>query len=288
MTRQPTVRRIVGMGAGLMLVTGTFGAGGHFFGLPALAQTGQEPTEICPYTDSVKDGAGAVVQRSELRVGVLQAGTSAAEVERALGRPTVVIVLDSPETSNRELIYAEEPLRTRVVLTGGRVTEVTLDLGYFDPVPLPPRARVVKATMVRDGVLGLLGRPDGGNRWTESGVEIEQMIFARLREPDFSVILADGLVADVRLGHTRPSGVSCMLLPVAAADTSVARDLRIGLTQAQTASFLGPAESTIASSFKGQPVEYASYNGRDGSGMISLTFTGGVLTAFKIWPPDTL
>jgi hypothetical protein len=128
---------------------------------------------------------------------VLHAGATAADVERVLGPPSVAIELDSSKSGNTELIY-DEPLRTQVVFTRGAVTEITLDLAHFDPKPLPGRARVVKPKMVRDGVVGLLGRPDRDNQWTESGLKIEQMLFSALDEPEFSVILADDLIVDVR------------------------------------------------------------------------------------------
>jgi hypothetical protein len=58
------------------------------------------------------------------------------------------------------------------------------------------------------------------------------------------------------------------------------------MSTTQAASLLGPLTWTITSSFKGKPIEYVTYQERDGARLISLTFTGGVLTAFKIWPPD--
>jgi hypothetical protein len=272
-------------GAGLMLAISAFGTGRSLVGSDALAQIVHRQSEICPRTAREKDDVRAVIQRSDLHVSVLHAGAAAADVERVLGPPSVAIELDSSKSGNTELIY-DEPLRTRVVLTRGIVTEITLDLAHFDPKPLPGRARVLKPKMVRGGVVALLGRPDRDNQWTESGLKIEQMLFSALDEPEFSVILADDLVVDVRLGRERPSGISCMVLPASLPDASIESGLKIGMSTAQASSLFGPPAETITSSFKGQRIEYVTYQGRDGATLISLTFTGGVLTAFKIWPPD--
>ena len=43
-----------------------------------------------------------------------------------------------------------------------------------------------------------------------------------------------------------------------------------------------------ASLLKGQPAEYATCHQRDGDGEVTVTFVGGVVTAFAIWPPDGL
>jgi hypothetical protein len=170
------------------------------------------------------------------------------------------------------------------VLTEGRVTAISLDLLYIDPAPLPARARALKATMVRGGVVGLLGQPDHDERWFESGRVLEQMMFAAPGEPEFSVFLADGLLVDVRPGRERLSGLAAMMLPPTTSDTTVVQDLAIGLTIDQATPFLGARESSARFAFKGQPVEYATYREREGNRLVSLTFTGGVLTAFHIWP----
>ena len=141
--------------------------------------------------------------------------------------------------------------------------------------------------MVRGGVLALLGRPAADERWKASGREIEQMLFTRADESDFSVFLADGLVVDVRPGDEKLPGMRHLILPVAIPDASVGTDLRIGLNPKQAASLLGPtAWMATTSTLEGQPVLYATHHERGGPRLVSLTFTGGVLTAFALWDPD--
>jgi hypothetical protein len=225
------------------------------------------------------------VRRVDLRASLLHSGSTRADVARALGRPTTATSLSS-DGEDSVLFYADEPVRTRVVLSRGRVTEVSLNVAYFDPGPLPPRARVVKATMIRDGVMDLLGTPRSVQLWTEAGRGLEQMTFSAPGEPEFSVFLADGLVVDVRLGHTKPSDIACLLLPAAAVEVPSRTDLSIGLTLAQAGPLLGSLESSTHFALKGQPVDYNTYRDRQGSGLVSVTFIGGVLTTFKIWPPS--
>jgi hypothetical protein len=230
--------------------------------------------------------AGDVLQRIELRVSLLRAGAEAADVERVLGRPTTTTVIEDSPGGRRVLVYAEAPVRTQVLLTDGRVTAIALDLPHIDITLLPAPARMVKPMMMRAVVLALLGRPNADERWTVSGRAIEQMKFARADHADFSVFLADGLVVDVRPGAERPPNILHVVLPAAIPDASVGSDLSIGLNPNQAARLLGPAAwAATTSTFKGQPVLHATHFERDGHRLVSLTFTGGALTAFAIWPP---
>ena len=232
--------------------------------------------------------AGDVLQRIELRVSLLHAGAEAADVERVLGRPTTTKVVEESPGDKRMLVYEEEPVRTKVLLTDGRVTAIALDLPHIDITLLPAHARMVKPMMVRAGVLALLGRPNAEERWTVSGLAIEQMMFARADQAEFSVFLADGLVVDVRLGAEKPTNITHVVLPAAIPDASVGSDLSIGLNPNQAAPLLGPtAWAATTSTFKGQAVLHATHIERDGHRLVSVTFTGGTLTAFAIWPPGT-
>jgi hypothetical protein len=228
-----------------------------------------------------------VLQRIDLRVSLLHAGAEAVDVERVLGRPTTTTVIEELPSDKRVLVYAEEPIRTQVLLTGGRVTGIALDLPHIDMTLLPAHARMVKPMMVRAGVLALIGRPSAEERWTASGLVIEQMTFARTGEVDFSVFLADGLVVDVRSGAEKPSDILHVVLPTTISDASVGSNLSIGLNPNQAALLLGPtAWAATTSTFKGQPVLNATHFERDGRRLVSLTFTGGALTAFALWLPS--
>jgi hypothetical protein len=230
--------------------------------------------------------AGDVLQRIELRVSLLHAGAEAVDVERVLGQPTTTTVIEESPGGRRVLVYAEAPVRTQVLLTDSRVTAIALDLPHIDIMLLPAPARMVKPMMVRAGVLALLGRPNADERWTVYGRAIEQMMFARAGQADFSVFLTDGLVVDVRAGAEKPPNILQVVLPAAIPDASVGSDLSIGLNPRQAAPLLGPAAwAATTSTFKGQPVLHATHFERDGHRLVSLTFTGGALTAFAIWPP---
>lgn len=204
-----------------------------------------------------------------------------------LGQPTTMTLFDESKNGDRVLVYADEPVRARVALTDGRVSEIALEFVYIDGTSLPAHARMVKPTMVRGGVLALLGRPSRDDKWTTSGLEMEQMLFARTGEADFSVFLADGLVIDVRPGAERPSNLQQVILPATIPDSAVGTDLRIGLNPRAGCCALGPPAWMTTSTFKGQPVLNATYCARDWHHLASLTFTGDVLTAFAFWPSNT-
>jgi len=244
-------------------------------------ENGRQPG-LASVTKMEGDARG-VVHRMDMPAGQLHAGAGAAEVERVLSRPSEGLAGD-----NLTLVYADEPVRTSVTMSGGRVTAIALDLLYIDTAVLPAHARMVKPTMRRAGVLALLGKPDADEKWTESGIAIEQMLYAR-GESNFSVFIAEGMVVDVKPGAEKPLEIEHVILPATIPDDSVGTDLSIGLNPKQAASLLGPAAWVpITSTFKGQPVLYATYHERDGHRLISITFTGGTLTAFSIWSPDTI
>jgi hypothetical protein len=237
---------------------------------------------------TLEEEAGEHVGRIDVAASLLHAGSTGGDVERVLGKPTVVTELGRQQSGDAALIYAGEPIRTRVVLTAGMVTAITLDIVYFDQAKLPQHARVIKATMLRDGVAELLGSPNADERWNEGGLEMEHMTFNPIGEPEFSVFLVDGLVVDVRPGHDKPQGLVSMQLPAAVPDDVVGNQLAIGLTPVQATPFLGTLESSIHFALKGQPVEYARYHERNGNGLVTVTFVGGILTAFTQWSADEL
>src|SRR5215472_17562037 len=119
MSDHPT-RKLTNLGAGLLLTAVALVA----IGAAARAEA----------TMALANVTSANVRRSDLRVSLLHAGSTRAEVERALGRPTKATSLGSGG-EDAVLFYADQPVRTRVVLTGGRVTEVSLDVAYIDPAP---------------------------------------------------------------------------------------------------------------------------------------------------------
>jgi outer membrane protein assembly factor BamE (lipoprotein component of BamABCDE complex) len=236
----------------------------------------------------LENGGQGRVERINMRVSQLHAGADAAEVARVLGRPTTSTLPGGSEGTNLALRYAEEPVQTHVTLTGGRVTAIALDLLYIDIPSLPASARMLKPTMARGAVLALLGRPKTDETWMASDLKIEQMIYAQASEPNFSVFLSDGLVIDVRAGAAKPPHIEHIVLPAAVPDALIGPGLSIGLNPKQAAVFLGRLIwEPITSALKGQPTLYATYQERDGPRYASLTFTGGTLTAFSIWSPDS-
>jgi DNA-binding response OmpR family regulator len=231
---------------------------------------------------------GVIVERTEMRVSELQAGTDAAEVERMLGRPTRATSLHPTNGEigdYRVLVYDDEPLRPSITIESGHVTAIELDLTGISAASLPARARrFVKPMMVRSALLGLLGRPSKVEHWIASGLEVEKMLFRPVGKADVSVFLAGGVVVDVKPGDTRPSDIQRLVLPAAIPIGLAGTNLRIGMTPDEAAALMGPPEyAPTTASFKGRQVFYATYSTRDGDRRASLTFADGVLTAFSIW-----
>jgi hypothetical protein len=229
-----------------------------------------------------------VGQRMDMPVSLLHAGADAAEVERVLGRPTMSSPTDA-FGADRVLVYESEVGRTEVTLAANHVTAIALDLLPINSASLPTRARIVKPMMRRAGVVALLGKPDSDERGAIYGLETERMLFKRADQSVFSVLLAGGLVVDVISGNAKVLGVRPFPLPYPIPDGVVGNDLRIGLSPKQAASLLGPPVFLpIESALEGQPVRYETRFSRNGCGVVSLTFIGETLTAFAIWPSQTV
>lgn len=259
--------------AGLLAAVGAFSIGPSVT-TEAFAQTAPEMSEGARHVD--------------LPAARLHAGSTAADVERIMGEPSAATELGGLSNGDTTLVYSDEPVQTRITLRAGRVSAIALDVAYVEPLRLPVRAHVIKATMMRGGVIHLLGTPYDDLQWVETGRKLEQMIFTAAGEPEFSVFLCDGLVVDAAVGRNRPPNLASMLLPVAVsdADAAVNHQLALGLSDAQVAQLVGPSESTTRFLFKNQPVEYATYRRRGEQDLITATFIGGVLTAFTLWPSD--
>jgi hypothetical protein len=221
-------------------------------------------------------------------VSLLHAGSDAIEVEHILGRPAMSSPLNA-FGADRFLVYDGDSVRTEVTLASNHVTAVALDLLPIDTASLPARARIVKPMMRRAGVLALLGKPDGDERGDVSGLKTERMLFKRPDQSVFSVLLAGGLVVNVISGTTKAVSIRPFALPTAISNASVGTDLRIGLSPKQVDSVLGPTVYLpITSMLEGQPVRYETRFSRNGCGLVSLTFIGDTLTAFAIWPSQTV
>jgi hypothetical protein len=254
-------------------------------GLPCPAIPNDSPCARLNVSSAGEDNNRSAVHRIDMRVSLLHAGDEAAKVELVLGRPTATAILEQ-EDENRLLVYADEPVRAKVRLTGGHVSAAILELVHIDTRLLPARARTVKPGMLRSGVLLLLGEPNREAHWQASGIEIERMVYTRPDESDLSVFLVSGVVADVRASGEEPLDILGVTLPPAVPDTAVGTNLSIGLNPQQAASLLGPLVwDQTHSTFKGQSVLYATYHERNGDRFVSLTFTGDVLTAFDFWSP---
>ena len=105
-------RKLANRGAGLLLTAGALVA----IGSVARTEATEAPANV----------TSANVRRADLRVSLLHAGSTRADVERALGRPTKATSLGSGG-EDAVLFYADQPVRTRVVLNrqGSGLVSVT-------------------------------------------------------------------------------------------------------------------------------------------------------------------
>jgi hypothetical protein len=105
-------RKLANLNAGLLLTAGALVA----IGSAGRAGAAETPANV----------TSANVPRADLRASLLHAGSTRAEVERRIGASDKGNLARFRRAKTRCCFYADQPVWTRVVLTRGRVTEVSL------------------------------------------------------------------------------------------------------------------------------------------------------------------
>jgi hypothetical protein len=149
-----------------------------------------------------------------VRATLLHWGMPQADIARVMGAPSQVAAADD-EGTVRVLKYSAEPIATTVTITDGKLSGVALDVAGVDDPALPNFARVAWLGMNRTTVLGRLGMPAENHLRDFDGMNVEQMIFERPREPDVSIFLIDGRVAAKKVGRSFPTDILGFALPLA-------------------------------------------------------------------------
>ena len=102
---------------------------------------------------------GPSVEFVEVRASRLHLGMTAAEVTAIMGQATKTSDYRNAETALQILGFSEEPIRSKVTLTNGRVSHVVLDVFRVDQDELPAFTRVAWPGLNSATVLRLLGTP---------------------------------------------------------------------------------------------------------------------------------
>lgn len=216
-----------------------------------------------------------------VRAGGLHLGMTSSEVARIMGNAVQSKAEADVGVSMTE--FPAEPIATKVTITDGKLSGVTLDIARIDEHRLPAFGRLARPGMSGASVRYLLGTPSDVRTYTFFSIKLDELIFRRPSEPDVSVFfVADRVVAEQVRGDI-PVDIFRVALPSPPDTTSEEDDegfILLGMKVSDVKSRYGAMYLDVNYTFNGQPAEHAIYETHSGGSFTEFTFVGGVLTEF--------
>ena len=142
--------------------------------------------------------------------------------------------------------------------------------------------------MSQTAVLQRLGLPTENHVRDCDGINVEQMIFERRRDPDVSVFLIDGRVTAKKVGRLFPADILGFKLPLAPdddrdneiADGSEKQLVAVGMKESELRAQFGAPKLQVRYTFRGHAAENAIYETSSGKSFGRFTLIDGVLIDF--------
>jgi hypothetical protein len=227
-----------------------------------------------------------------VRASGLHLGMASSEVARIMG--DAVQSKADADVGVRVIDFLAEPIATKVTITDGKLSGVTLDIARIDEHRLPSFSRLVWPGMSSASVGYLLGAPSDVRTYTFFNIKLDELTFRRSSEPDLSVFfVADRVVAEQVPGGI-PVDVFRAVLPSPPKTTSEEEDegfVLVGMKASDVKALYGAMYLDVNYTFKGQPAEHAIYETHSGGSFTEFTFVGGVVTEFAdlgLLPMDSI
>jgi hypothetical protein len=130
-----------------------------------------------------------------VRASGLHLGMASSKVARIMG--IAVPSKADADLGVRVIDFPAEPIATKVTITDGKLSAVTLDIARIDDKRLPALSRFAWPGMSSASVRHLLGTPSDVRTYTFFNIRLDELIFRRSSEPDVSVLfVADHVVAE--------------------------------------------------------------------------------------------
>jgi hypothetical protein len=254
--------------------------------LPAAA-TAQNRTQFVSETSQRQLLLTPSIAHVRIRATLLHWGMSAADVTRVMATPAQVDQVDD-DGAVRVLKYRAEPIATTVTIIDGKLSAVALDIAGVDDPDLPNFSRPAWLGMSRTAVLQRLGMPIEDHLRDSEGMTVEQMVFARPREPDVSIFLFDGRVAAKKVGRSFPANILGFALPLASdddqdneiADGSEKQLVAVGMKESELRAQFGAPKLQVRYTFRAHAAEHAIYETSPGKSFGRFTLIDGVLIDF--------
>jgi hypothetical protein len=216
-----------------------------------------------------------------VRAGGLHLGMARSEVARIMG--SAVQSKADADVGVRVIDFPAGPIATKVTITDGKLSGVTLDIARIDEERLPAFSRLTWPGMSSASVRYLLGTPSDVRTYTFFNIRLDELIFRRPSEPDVSVFfVADRVIAE-QVRSDIPVDIFRVVLPSPPDTTSDDEDeefVLVGMKASDVKARYGAMYLDVNYTFNGQPAEHAIYETHSGGSFTEFTFVDGVLTEF--------
>ena len=212
----------------------------------------------------------------------LSLGMTAQDTTRIMGNAAKErdFVTDGIESRTLEFSGA---IPSKVILTDGKMSRVTLDTFRADKDDLPAFSRNAWLGMASSAVRHMLGEPTDVLHHAFFGINVDQLVFARAGEAEVSVFLRADRVIAKALGRDVPANLFRVDLPsppLARSEGPITAP-HVGMRASDIEELYGAVKFRVDYVFNGQPASRVVFEtGRSGT-YAGVTFVDGVVTEFE-------
>lgn len=210
----------------------------------------------------------------------LDLGMTAEQVLRIMGEPTKTTAFSMDGTEQCELEFADT-VPTKIILAGGKLSSVKLDVFRPDKTNLPAFGRTAWPGLAGSAVQRVLGAPIEIHHHNLSGINVDQWVFVRAGQADLSVYFREGRVIARATGREIPSDLFRVELPSPPKFEGGKLAPRLGMTTNDIEALYGAPRYRVDYIFNGQPSLRAVYKTNEKGAFTALAFVDGVVTELE-------
>jgi hypothetical protein len=212
----------------------------------------------------------------------LHLGMTAQDVTRVMGDAPRETIFAAEGANMRRLEYPG-PIPSKVTLTDGKVSRVTLDAFRVDKDDLPAYSRKAWPGMAAGAVRHMLGEPAEVLHHTLSGINVDQWVYSRAGLADLSVFFRADRVVARAVDREVPADLFVVDLPSPPEATSEGPmpTPHLGMTASDIEEIYGAAKFRVDYIFNGQPASRLVFETSAKGTFAGITFVDGVVTEFE-------
>jgi hypothetical protein len=212
----------------------------------------------------------------------LHLGMTAQDVTRVMGdapRETIF----AAEGANMRRLEFPGAIPSKVTLTDGRLSRVTLDAFRVDKGDLPAYSHKAWPGMAASAVRRVLGEPADVLHHTLFGINVDQWVYSRAGLADLSMFFRADRVVARAVGREVPADLFVVDLPSPpeAKSEGPMSTPHLGLTASDMQEIYGEAKFRVDYVFNGQPASRVVFETGAKGTFACITFVDGVVTDFE-------